>query len=70
MSGFHTGITTDALLKISGQGAVYVRLLDKHNIESETDSSCDEEFKLHYLFVSLEKLLYKTLCDWVNLLMS
>ena len=36
-------ITTDALLKISGQGAVYVRLLDKHNIESETESSSDEE---------------------------
>jgi hypothetical protein len=41
-SGFD--ITTDALLKISGQGAVYVRLLDKHNIyESDTDSDCDDQ---------------------------
>ena len=35
-------INTDALLKISGQGAVYVRLLDKYDIQkSDTDSDDD-----------------------------
>ena len=58
-SGFD--ITTDALLKISGQGAVYVKLLDKHNIDlSDTDSDCDEELIQTTLnFCKFLKLLHK-----------
>lgn len=36
-------VNTDALLKIAGQGAVYVRLLEPYTIkESDTDSECEE----------------------------
>ena len=36
-------VNTDALLKIAGQGAVYVRLLEPYNItDSDTDSECEE----------------------------
>ncbi len=36
-------VNTDALLKMAGQGAVYVRLLDPYTIEdSDTDSDCEE----------------------------
>lgn len=36
-------INTDALLKMSGQDAVYVRLLEPYTMpESDTDSDCEE----------------------------
>ena len=36
-------INTDELLKMSGQGAVYVRLLEPYTMpESETDFDCED----------------------------